>query len=350
MRVILIEPDPEWRGQIVQWLSEAQIDCLATSTASSAFAKIAEEPCLGLIAQENLLTFGLSPATLQQAPLLVLCDGMLPTHLPKGIHALHHPRCGEPGFSKQLAQVVQNWRILLEHQKVENEKELENAKTIPSVSEEPPKGVPNPITSNPGTHTGDPIKISDKIPEVLLVGSSTGGPDALALFLNSLPKLGQPLLIVQHQPEKLAETLAEQLQETCDYPVLVAHHQQRAENGCVYIAPGGTHMILRRSQSGSLWIELVSSPPVNFCRPSVDILFGSASIVCKNRIRAVVLTGMGEDGLVGAQQIHGSGGRIATQNESTCVVYGMPKAVFDAGISEKQGSPSQLASWIALGI
>jgi two-component system chemotaxis response regulator CheB len=170
-------------------------------------------------------------------------------------------------------------------------------------------------------------------PRVLLVGSSTGGPQALTAFIASLNEVidAVPVLIVQHMPSTFITVLAEQLVRTSGRAVREAVSGEPVRAGQVYIAPGGRHMrVVRRDGIAS--IALDDGQLVNFCKPSVDNLFASAAEVWGPRNLAVVLTGMGSDGARGAADIVAAGGSVIAQDEATSVVWGMPGSVAQAGL------------------
>jgi two-component system, chemotaxis family, protein-glutamate methylesterase/glutaminase len=170
-------------------------------------------------------------------------------------------------------------------------------------------------------------------PRVLLVGSSTGGPQALnSLLANIHGVIDQaPVLIVQHMPRTFTTILAEHLARASGRPVGEAVDGEPVRAGRVYLAPGGRHMrVVRRN--GAPTIALDDGPPLNFCKPAVDPLFASAAEVWGARNLAVVLTGMGSDGASGAGEIVAAGGCVMAQDEASSVVWGMPGAVAHAGL------------------
>ncbi len=170
-------------------------------------------------------------------------------------------------------------------------------------------------------------------PEVVVLGCSTGGPQALQTVVPALTrKLTQPLLIVQHMPAMFTAILADHLAKACGTPVLEAKDGMPAKPGCVLIAPGDFHMRLVR-RHGALVVTLDQGPPVNFCRPAVDPLFLSAAELCGERTLAIVLTGMGSDGKKGAEALVAKGAGVLVQDEATSVVWGMPGAVALAGFA-----------------
>ena len=165
-------------------------------------------------------------------------------------------------------------------------------------------------------------------PLAVVIASSTGGPTALEnIFLNlkCMPRL--PIFIVQHMPPVFTQILAKRLSEMSGITVHEATHNQPVTSGHTYLAPGGFHMTVVKEQQG-LVIKLDESPHRNSVRPAADFLFESADTIYKDQLLGVVLTGMGEDGAVGSKRIHDSGGGIIIQDKESCVVFGMPGAVF----------------------
>ncbi|HIG31271.1 MAG TPA: chemotaxis response regulator protein-glutamate methylesterase [Verrucomicrobiales bacterium] len=170
---------------------------------------------------------------------------------------------------------------------------------------------------------------------ILAIGVSTGGPNALSKVIPELPvDFPVPVVIVQHMPPVFTGFLAESLSRTAKMPVCEAVDGPILKPGEIWIARGGCHMIVKGNTSFPR-ICLNEAPPENSCRPSVDVLFRSVLDVYGARILAVILTGMGKDGLVGAELIHNSGGKVFAQDEASSVVWGMPGAVARAGIAQK---------------
>lgn len=170
--------------------------------------------------------------------------------------------------------------------------------------------------------------------EVVAIGVSTGGPNALASLLSELPpNFPVPVLIVQHMPPMFTQLLAERLTTKCSLPVREAIAGATVCPGTVWIAPGNYHLSVKQSQSV---VQLVNeqSPPRNSCRPSVDVLFESVAQVYGERALGVILTGMGQDGLRGCQQIRNYNGQILAQDEASSVVWGMPGFVVNAGLAD----------------
>ncbi len=171
------------------------------------------------------------------------------------------------------------------------------------------------------------------LPRALVIGSSTGGPQALTALIERLPAAidRSPVLITQHMPPTFTTVLAEHLSRIGGRGAREAEHGEMVLAGGIYVAPGGRHMRVARGPDG-VKIAIGDDPPVNFCRPSVDPLFSSAAQVWGSSTLAVVLTGMGSDGAHGAADIVAAGGSVIAQDEATSVVWGMPRAVAQAGL------------------
>ena len=170
-------------------------------------------------------------------------------------------------------------------------------------------------------------------PRVLLIGSSTGGPQALMSLVTEIgPVIDRfPVLITQHMPPTFTTILAEHLARSSRRPAHEAIDGEIVKPGTIYLAPGGRHMRIVRHGAETA-IALDDGPPVNFCKPAVDPLFTSAIDVWQGSIMAVVLTGMGSDGMRGGKDIVAAGGSVIAQDEATSVVWGMPGAAANAGI------------------
>jgi two-component system chemotaxis response regulator CheB len=172
-------------------------------------------------------------------------------------------------------------------------------------------------------------------PAVLVIGSSTGGPEALARVLPQLPaSLPVPVLLVQHMPPVFTRQFAQRLDRLCALRVVEAVDGTPLLPGTVHLAPGDRHLVVRPTPRG-LQTGLNQDPPENFCRPAVDPLFRSAVAAYDGAVLGVVLTGMGHDGRVGAGAIRDAGGTVLAQDQATSVVWGMPGAVTQAGYADE---------------
>lgn len=185
-------------------------------------------------------------------------------------------------------------------------------------------------------------------PEVLLVGASTGGPDAWARVLESLPAdFPLPILMVQHMPPLFTTMFAERLDRNSPLSVREAQDGDVPKAGEVLIAPGGLHMRLTKSGT-SIRVALDEGPPENFCRPAVDALFRSAVPIYGGRSVVLILTGMGQDGLEGTRPLVELGAQVIVQDEASSVVWGMPGAVASAGLAHQVLGLEKVATAVTL--
>ncbi len=188
-------------------------------------------------------------------------------------------------------------------------------------------GPERPPPLRPARSLGGPV-------DVVAIGVSTGGPNALAQIIPALTAdIPVPILIVQHMPPMFTALLAERLAAQAAIPVVEAVDGIPVDPGCAYIAPGDYHLLVERTAAGVV-LRTQQGAPENSCRPSVDVLFRSCAAVWGNAVLGVVLTGMGQDGVRGSQAIVEAGGRVVAQDEATSVVWGMPGFVAAAGLAE----------------
>lgn len=179
-------------------------------------------------------------------------------------------------------------------------------------------------------------------PDLIAVASSTGGPAALGEFLRALGRVQPPVVIVQHMQPGFLELLVAQLAEMLSGDVAVGRNGEILAPGSIRFAPSGVHLQVHRHR-GHFGLSCVEGPPVNSCRPAADILFSSVAS-CARRPVGVVLSGMGTDGLQGAQRIAASGGVVVAQDRATSAVWGMPGVVVEQGLARLVGSPGKLGS------
>ena len=159
---------------------------------------------------------------------------------------------------------------------------------------------------------------------VVAIGTSTGGTQALEHILTALPRVCPGIIIVQHMPERFTAAFAERLNGLCQIEVLEARHGDRVMPGRALIAPGGRHMLLKRS-GAQYMVEVVDGPPVSRHKPSVDVLFRSTARAAGANATGIIMTGMGDDGARGLREMYEAGAQTLGQDEASCVVYGMPK-------------------------
>ncbi|QBK05853.1 chemotaxis response regulator protein-glutamate methylesterase [Hylemonella gracilis] len=170
--------------------------------------------------------------------------------------------------------------------------------------------------------------------QVIAIGTSTGGTQALEEVLVDLPRVSPGIVIVQHMPEKFTAAFAARLNGLCQIEVREAVNNDRVVPGRALIAPGGKHMLLRRA-GAQYFVEVVDGPLVNRHRPSVDVLFRSVAKCAGANALGVIMTGMGDDGAAGLLEMRTAGARTVAQDEATCVVYGMPKEAVKRGAVER---------------
>lgn len=186
--------------------------------------------------------------------------------------------------------------------------------------------VPPPAKVSPPSGTVPPPKV------LVVVGCSTGGPRALTTLLGSLPPdFSAPMLIVQHMPEGFTRSLADRLDRLSPVRVCEAAAGDRLQPGVAYLAPGGHHLKLG---AGSR-LQLSQEPPVHGVRPAVDVTLLSVAQHFSGSVVVAILTGMGSDGAMGTRALHAKGARVLVEDESTCVVFGMPRAVIQAGCADR---------------
>jgi len=183
--------------------------------------------------------------------------------------------------------------------------------------------------------------------DVLVIGVSTGGPQGLKSVIPRLPAaFPAPVAIVLHMPAGYTEAYAKRLDEISALTVVEAHEGAEVRPGIVFVAPAGRHLTFHRESNGVVRTRLDVSPLDTPHRPSVDVLFQSAAEVYGGRVLALVMSGMGDDGREGAAWIKARGGCVLTEAEETCIVYGMPRAVVEAGLSDDSAPLDRLTEAI----
>ncbi|MFH1216841.1 MAG: chemotaxis response regulator protein-glutamate methylesterase [Pseudomonadota bacterium] len=190
-----------------------------------------------------------------------------------------------------------------------------------------------PAGAVPGASPVRPVLPSGRI-AVVVIGISTGGPNALVEVIPRLPKnLRVPVVIVQHMPPVFTKALADSLNQKSLVNVIEAQGDERLEAGNVYIAPGGKQMKVVKKASGE-FLQLTDDPPENHCKPAADYLFRSVSAIYGNRALGVIMTGMGADGVKGLRLMKQQGSQVIAQDEASCVVFGMPMEAIKAGVTD----------------
>ena len=176
--------------------------------------------------------------------------------------------------------------------------------------------------------------LSKTTERVIAIGTSTGGTQALELVLSALPRTVPGIVIVQHMPEKFTEMFAKRLDSICDIRVQEAKNNDRVVPGLALIAPGGKHMVLKRS-GAQYHVQILDGPRVNRHKPSVDVLFRSVAKFAGSNALGVILTGMGNDGANGLKEMNNLGAVTIAQDKESCVVFGMPKEAIALGAADK---------------
>lgn len=225
----------------------------------------------------------------------------------------------DPTFRTELITKVRGWARM---------KRREDARTPPSQ----PRPGPRPAGA--------------ARPALLAIGCSTGGPQALGTLLKRLPRLPVPVIVVQHMPAGFTAMLAEHLDRTGTMRCAEAKDGEALLPGQVYLAPGDRHLLVATA-AGGFSARITTDPPENFCRPAVDPMLRSAVQAARGRVLAVILTGMGHDGLEGCRAVAAAGGQVLAQDEASSVVWGMPGAVARAGLPAWLAPPEALAERIA---
>jgi len=224
--------------------------------------------------------------------------------------------------------------------KENNEAEVEDFyKRLEAATKVDPKILTKQIEKSPTLpKQKQTISYTNKNIDLIVIGSSTGGPAALQTIITKLPAtMPIPIVVVQHMPVGFTKFLAERFDRFCRIKVKEAEQDEVLKGGTVYIAPAGKQTLLRKNAAGQYVVEQRTTSPVKtLFKPSVDVTLLSVAEYAKDKILAVILTGMGSDGLEGCRAIKKHSGTVIAESEETCVVYGMPKAVFNAGLVDKQ--------------
>ena len=221
---------------------------------------------------------------------------------------------------------------------------LTKIKCLVKVRRRPP--IVAEIEERPSSVTTSPNAAKRSLVELVGIATSTGGPEALEFVLTALPAtFPVPIVIVQHMPPYFTKQLATRLSEKCAIRVREATSGEVLVPGTAFIAPGDLHLLVRRRDSRS-YVITNSDPPENSCRPSADVLFRSAAAEFGSQTLAVVMTGMGQDGLIGCEALKNAGARIVVQDEATSVIWGMAGSVSRAGFASRELPLEKIATEI----
>ncbi|MDR1785993.1 MAG: chemotaxis protein CheB, partial [Spirochaetaceae bacterium] len=208
----------------------------------------------------------------------------------------------------------------------------------------PPPAAPGQEAKKPAAVT--PLRNEGAI-EIIAIGISTGGPNALRdVFSEIQPGIPQPIVVVQHMPPGFTAEFALSLDRICPLSVKEAEDGEALKGACVYIAPGNSHVVVSRANRGGI-INLSDGPPRNGHRPSADVLFESVAREFQNHALGVIMTGMGGDGARGLAEMRRQGARTLGQDESSSIVYGMPRVAWELGAVQRQASLTRMAGEIS---
>ena len=228
-----------------------------------------------------------------------------------------------------------------------NEEKKSNGSSSKSTSSSPTTSSSarlHPTLGNTITLRGSSEGYSGK-PDLLAIGSSTGGPNALFKVLSGLKGIDIPIIITQHMPPTFTKILAEHIEQQTGLPAIEGEEGMPLVSGRIHVAPGGHHMLIVGTP-GKAVIKIDDGPMESFCRPAVDPMLRSAIKVYGQKMLTVILTGMGQDGLNGSRDVVAAGGRVIAQNEATSVVWGMPGAVSLAGLCTAVLPLDEIAPWL----
>lgn len=201
------------------------------------------------------------------------------------------------------------------------------------------------LPESPKTIIQEPPPRAPFFADLIVIGISTGGPPALMKVFSQITALRVPIIIVQHIPASFSEALATSLKEKSGLNIREATDCMPLEEATAYIAPGGVHLALEKNKSDKNYrFRLINDKPVNNCKPSIDYLLETVIGNFSGKTAFFIMTGMGIDGLTGAKIVRNADGLVVAQNEATCVVYGMPKAVIEAGLAHEILSLSEISA------
>jgi two-component system chemotaxis response regulator CheB len=202
------------------------------------------------------------------------------------------------------------------------------------------------LTADAVLGAAGPQAMAETTERIVAIGTSTGGTQALEAVLTALPRVSPGIVIVQHMPEKFTAAFAARLDSISQLEVREARANDRVIPGRALIAPGGKHMLLKRS--GAYYhVDVIDGPLVSRHRPSVDVLFRSVAKAAGRNALGIIMTGMGDDGAAGLKEMRDAGAHTLAQDEASCVVYGMPKEAVKRGAVERSVSLAEIAPEIA---
>ena len=350
IRVLIADDSAVVRGLVARWIAEAGFELAGTASngriALEMMAKHDPDVVLLDIEMPELDGTTALPRMLAMSPnLQVVMMSTLTTR-----HADISLKCLALGAVDYIAKPESNrgvttsetFRVeLIERVRVFGAARARARRPSAGTAQAPAHAAPALAPAAPAPRPATPFTLRPKVrnrtqPRALLIGSSTGGPRAVGEMLEGIGAAALrrvPVLIVQHMPPIFTAVFAEHLSTRTGLRAAEGKADERLEAGRIYVAPGGRHMGLVAGPNGPM-IRLTDGPPVNFCRPAVDVLFKDAAVVFGAATATVILTGMGSDGTNGARALTDAGGPVLAQDEATSTVWGMPGSVARAGLAE----------------
>ncbi|MCJ2115284.1 chemotaxis-specific protein-glutamate methyltransferase CheB [Methylobacterium sp. J-001] len=350
IRVLIADDSAVVRGLVARWIAEAGFELAGTASngriALEMMAKHDPDVVLLDIEMPELDGTTALPRMLAMSPnLQVVMMSTLTTR-----NADISLKCLALGAVDYIAKPESNrgvttsetFRVeLIERVRVFGAARARARRPSAGTAQAPAHAAPALAPAAPAPRPATPFTLRPKVrnrtqPRALLIGSSTGGPRAVGEMLEGIGAAALrrvPVLIVQHMPPIFTAVFAEHLSTRTGLRAAEGKADERLEAGRIYVAPGGRHMGLVAGPNGPM-IRLTDGPPVNFCRPAVDVLFKDAAVVFGAATATVILTGMGSDGTNGARALTDAGGPVLAQDEATSTVWGMPGSVARAGLAE----------------
>ena len=350
IRVLIADDSAVVRGLVARWIAEAGFELAGTASngriALEMMAKHDPDVVLLDIEMPELDGTTALPRMLAMSPnLQVVMMSTLTTR-----NADISLKCLALGAVDYIAKPESNrgvttsetFRVeLIERVRVFGAARARARRPSAGTAQAPAHAAPALAPAAPMPRPATPFTLRPKVrnrtqPRALLIGSSTGGPRAVGEMLEGIGAAALrrvPVLIVQHMPPIFTAVFAEHLSTRTGLRAAEGKADERLEAGRIYVAPGGRHMGLVAGPNGPM-IQLTDGPPVNFCRPAVDVLFKDAAVVFGAATATVILTGMGSDGTNGARALTDAGGPVLAQDEATSTVWGMPGSVARAGLAE----------------
>jgi len=338
IRTVIVDDSAFVRKAVRDMLSRSsEIDVVGAARNGEEALQMVEQlqpdvvTCDLLMPQMDGVGFVRKQMTRKPVPILILTAS--PQDAVRVIEALES---GAVDFIQKPTALANNDLLAMREALIEKVKEV-------ALFASPPPVLPVPAVS----FAAEPSRPAAEV-DIVVLGISTGGPQALRYLLPQFaPDFPVPLVIVLHMPLGYTAPFAEKLAEISRLPVKEAHEGCLVQPGEALLAPAGRHLTFKKNSNGQVVVQLSIHPMEKPHRPSVDVLFQSAAKTFQQRVLGVVMTGMGEDGKEGAGWIKAQGGTVLTQDEQSCVIYGMPRSVVEAGLSDAAVPLASMAAEIS---